>query len=64
MRKKSEYAVYKGDSFICLGTMEECATYLGVKVSSIKFYSSRAYKRRGTKNKDPNHLIVFKIDDD
>nr|WP_249310053.1 hypothetical protein [Bacillus sp. FJAT-49736] len=64
MRKKNEYAVYKGDSFICLGTMEQCAAYLGVKESSIKFYTSSAYKRRGAKRKDPNRLIVFKIEDD
>ncbi|MEK5390190.1 hypothetical protein NSQ59_07370 [Margalitia sp. FSL K6-0131] len=64
MPKKGVYAVYKGDTFICLGTMKECADYLGVREDTVKFYRSNAYKRRGSKHKEPNHLIVIRIEDD
>lgn len=40
------YAVYKGEDIICIGSAEECAKALGVKVKTIYFYASSAWKRR------------------
>lgn len=30
MRTKTEYAVYKGDKFLTIGTLHEIADYLGI----------------------------------
>lgn len=55
-----EYALYKGDDFIMIGSLEELASYLGVKESSVYFYSMPAYRKR---NGD-NALVVIRIEDD
>ena len=45
-KKKNEYAIYKGDSFLFLGTVEEIANHFGVKKSTVYFWNSPAYKKR------------------
>jgi hypothetical protein len=64
-QEKSEYAVYKGDEFICLGTARECATYLDVKISTIRYLSSPAYSKRiEERQESKNPLIAIKVDDE
>lgn len=46
MRASACYAVYKGDEIICTGSARECAKALGVKVETVYFYASPAWKRR------------------
>ena len=46
MRASAFYTVYKGDEIICTGSARECAETLGVKVKTIYFYASQAWKRR------------------
>lgn len=46
MRARALYTVYKGDEIICTGSAQECAEALGVKVKTIYFYASQAWKRR------------------
>ena len=46
MRASAFYTVYKGDEIICSGSARECAEALGVKVKTIYFYASPAWKRR------------------
>ena len=61
----SEYAVYRGDEFICLGTARECAAYLDVKISTIRFLSSPAHLKRIEKRKgSEDSLIAIKVDDE
>lgn len=61
----SEYAVYRGDEFICLGTARECAAYLDVKISTIRFLSSPAHSKRVEKRKESEgSLIAIKVDDE
>jgi hypothetical protein len=60
-----DYAVYKGDNFICLGSVKECAEFMGVNPNSIFFYASPAYKKRLEKTKNPRDpIIVIKLDDE
>ena len=59
--KKQEYALYKGDEFIDLGTVTELAKRNGLSERTINFYSSPAYLKR-IKKKD-KCLIVIKIID-
>lgn len=44
--KKREYALYKGDCFIMIGTQKELAERLGVKTGTIQFYKSPTYAKR------------------
>lgn len=38
---KREYAVYKDDEFICMGTLQYIADFLGVKYHTVLSYKSR-----------------------
>jgi hypothetical protein len=40
MRTKTEYAVYKGDKFLTIGTLHEIAEYLGITYGSLKSLKS------------------------
>lgn len=53
-----EYAIYKGDEFITIGTAKECAKELGVKSETIRWLSTPAAKKRQGKNS----LIVVKME--
>lgn len=55
-----DYALYKGDEFIDLGTKEYLASVLGVDKRTIDFYSYPVYqKRTGGRG-----YVVFLIEDD
>ncbi|WP_198033932.1 hypothetical protein [Marinilactibacillus sp. 15R] len=43
---KVEYAVYKKEDLLCIGTIEECAKQLGVKAKTIFFYGTPTYQNR------------------
>ena len=61
MSRVKEYAIYKGDQFITLGTAEECAKELNVSPETIRFISSNAYKKR---SKSGNRLESFVIENE
>lgn len=44
MRK--EYAIYKGENQIFVGTLEECMKHFGVKRKTVQFWSSPANIKR------------------
>lgn len=46
MGGRAEYVVYKGEEVVCMGNARECADALGVKVKTVYFYASPAWKRR------------------
>lgn len=64
MRRKI-YAIYKGEDFIFEGTSKECAEYLNIKIKTVQFYNTQAYKRRWqTKKKngkERNRIIAIVI---
>lgn len=66
MKKPAEYAVYRGDKFITVGTAKECAEELGIKVSTILYKSRPTYKRRIAKAKGGNTdaMIVIRLEED
>lgn len=43
---KKIYAVYKGEKFLCEGTAIECANYIGVKANTIRWWNTKANKKR------------------
>ena len=61
--KNNYYAVYKGDKFLFLGTIKECANYLNVTEKTIIFYSTPTYRNR-SKLEYNDRLIVIKVLDE
>lgn len=63
MAKKKEYALYKGDKFIDIGTLTYLAKLLNVDEKTIKYYSTPGYLMRCQKyNGNGNYLVVVKLD--
>ena len=54
------YSLYKGDSFIDLGTKQYLANLLNVKIETITYYMTPAHRKRVKSNA----YIVIKIEDD
>ena len=59
MKNKKVDAIYKGDKFIDLGTMDELANKLNVKKRTIQFYAAPTYAKRNHKN----NYVVIKVED-
>lgn len=59
-RKKQEYALYKGNEFIDLGTIPEIAKREGVKPKTIFYYKTPAYKKKF--KDDTNRKVLIRID--
>ena len=58
-----DYALYKGDTFLYIGTLSEIAQYLGVKYETVRFMNSSVYKKRAKDNLN-NRKVLIKIEDD
>lgn len=52
-----EYALYKGDELLAIGTANELADLLQVKVKTIHFYSTPSYQKRT--NPDKSRRLVL-----
>lgn len=61
-RKKQEYALYKGDEFIDLGTIPEIAKREGVKPKTIYYYKTSAYKKKF--KDDTNRKVLIRLERD
>lgn len=59
--KKVDYALYKGDDFLTVGSVQELSEYLNVKPETVRFFSYPSYLKRFSD--DNNRLIVIKIED-
>lgn len=46
-----EYALYKGDELLDMGTLEYLSKKFNIKKKSLLFYRSPAYKRRTSERK-------------
>ncbi|MBD8522368.1 helix-turn-helix transcriptional regulator [Lysinibacillus fusiformis] len=57
-----EYALYKGDQMVAIGTVKEIAEERGVKPNTIRFYMSSAYQRR-SESEVNNKLQLVKLED-
>lgn len=57
-----EYAMYKGEEFLDVGTAGELARKFNVSVSTIKFYATPVYRRRIEGR--PNRILVVRLEDD
>lgn len=66
VQKVKEYAVYKGEDFIAVGTKLELAKELNVKPETIKFYTTPSYQRRLEKRKAHRRgrITVVELEDE
>lgn len=55
--KIKEYALYKGDKCLAIGTIKEIAEQTNVKERTIYFYTTPIYKKRCKKSKNRRELI-------
>ncbi len=44
-----EYALYKGEELLAMGTKREIAKQLGISVRSVSFYGTPSYAKRTNK---------------
>jgi len=56
----NEYALYKGESILTMGTLKEIADEMGVKKDTITYYGTPTYAKRG---KGVNRRILIKLED-
>lgn len=56
-RKKQDYALYKGDELLDMGTAEEIAARRGVKPETIYYYATSQYRKRRRNSKTGRFFI-------
>ena len=62
--KAKIYALYKGDTNICDGTIAQIAKRLQIKPQSVSYLTTPAYVRKSAKSKTPeNRLVMVLIDE-
>lgn len=54
------YALYKGDTFIDIGTYEELANKIGVSINTIRFYATKTWKKKS----NCEGYIVISVEED
>ena len=60
MKKKVYYAIYRGDEFIDLGTVNQLAKRFNVTPKTIRCMSAKSIK---TRDKYYNRLLAYRIED-
>ena len=63
MVNKKEYALYKGEVLLSIGTIEEIAKDVKTAVKNVKYYNTNAYKRKLAKRKRGiNHRVLVELE--
>lgn len=62
MRKCKEYALYKGDELLAIGTKKELADKFNVKEATITYYMTPAHLKRNSKSHIGNYKVVITLD--
>jgi hypothetical protein len=55
--KRKIYALYKGETLLADGTVNEIAEKMGVKISTVRYYKTNAYQRR-SKYVDKRRVLI------
>ena len=58
VNKEKIYALYRGEKFLGIGTKKELAELLNVKVKTISFYATPAYKKRTNEAKGRRLVLI------
>ena len=62
--KAKIYALYKGDTNICDGTLAEISARVNISKKTLSFYGSPAYARRAEKAKNPKPRLALVLIDE
>lgn len=62
--RKKEYALYKGEKLLMIGTIDEIAKAQGVKRKTILFYQTPTYLKRHEKSHLGNYKVLVRLDSD
>lgn len=62
MKECKEYALYKGEELLCIGTIKEIAEKFNVQQSTIRYYLTNAYKRKLAKREAKNVRELVELD--
>ncbi|MGL4522859.1 MAG: hypothetical protein ACRCWQ_09945 [Bacilli bacterium] len=63
MRLK-EYAAYRGEEFLTIGTIDEVAAFLGLKKRSVQFMSTITHRRRTEQCGRQNAVCLYPFEED
>lgn len=53
-----EYALYKGDELLAIGTVVEIAEKLGIKTNTVYHYGTPSYKKKSSKSKNGYRVLI------
>lgn len=57
-----EYALYKGEEILSIGTIYQISMDLGIKIKTVQYYGTNAYKRKLKKRKVKNARELVELD--
>lgn len=60
-RKPALYALYKGDKYLMDGTLRQIADRRGVKIETLWWMLSPAYRKRCAQYRNENRLVLVKL---
>lgn len=60
---KKEYAIYKGDEILAVGTIEEIAKELNILPSTVIYYGMNCYKKKIANRKSINARELVELED-
>ncbi|MCH4169542.1 MAG: hypothetical protein LKF42_09815 [Streptococcaceae bacterium] len=61
MKQNVEYAIYRGDEFLFIDTLEKCAERLKISINSVRWLSSPAAISK-LDNSKGNRMVAVKLD--
>lgn len=59
-----EYALYRGDEFLDIGTMKELSEKYDISVKTLRWYSTPCYKNKLKNKKNIKSYVVCRIEDE
>lgn len=62
-RKRWEYAMYKGEECLAIGTSNEICKQMNIKMQTFRYYRTNAYKDRINNRVSKNARIIIKLED-
>ena len=60
-RQKRIYALYRGDRYVCDGTVCELAQELGIKFSTAQYYATKQHRDRAENHGSPDTILLDPI---
>lgn len=54
----TDFAVYRGEELLIVGTAAECAEFLKVKPDTVKYYATPTWAKRYETRKKPDKCLI------